>query len=471
MPTCILGCTGNIAPDVWRVQRFNITTRYSRRVAKRQLSWLPVTNLSDPHYQSPPSRFTSFPFFYGWIVLAVAGLALFASGPGQTFSISVFIDPIIEDTGWSRTLVSGMYTAGSLTGAVAMVLVGRLLDRYGARTMLVAVAFLFGIAVASMSAVRHPAQLYAGFVGIRALGQGSLTLIPTTLVSIWFIRLRGRAIAVTALGGMAGWAAFPAIIHLLISESDWRQAWIVLGIVVWGILLLPSLIFVRRSPESIGLLPDGDRPQGQSTSKETTVRHSPDDWTLSEALRTRTFWLLLFAISSPALITTAMSFHHMSIITSRGGDSGLAATILGFMAPVALCTSFVAGYLVDKVPNRYVVAGTHAILAGAMLWSLQMSGTWQVFIYGGMLGTVTGFNTTTTAVIWANYYGRGALGSIRGVAQVGLIGFAALGPLPFGFMFDLTDTYKLPVGVFLVLPVAAGTAALLARSPHRRPST
>ena len=141
-----------------------------------------MTNLSDPHYQSPPSRFTSFPFFYGWIVLAVAGLALFASGPGQTFSISVFIDPIIEDTGWSRTLVSGMYTAGSLTGALAMIFVGRLLDRYGARTMLVAVGFLFGIAVASMGAVRHPAQLYAGFVGIRSLGQGSLTLIPTTLI-------------------------------------------------------------------------------------------------------------------------------------------------------------------------------------------------------------------------------------------------------------------------------------------------
>ena len=204
-----------------------------------------------------PSLAARIPFFYGWIILPVASMALFISGPGQTYSVSVFVDPIINDLGWSRTTLSGLYTAGSLTAALVMVLIGRLLDRYGARVMLCFVVVLFSIVVACMSLISHPVHLYLGFAGIRTLGQGSLTLIPTTLVAIWFIRLRGRATALTTLGMGASTAAFPPLIHWLISTSDWRQAWIVLSILVCALLLLPSLLLIRRSPESVGLLPDG----------------------------------------------------------------------------------------------------------------------------------------------------------------------------------------------------------------------
>ena len=128
------------------------------------------------------------PFFYGWVILAVSALALFISGPGQTYSVSMFVDPIIADLGWSRTSVSGLYMAGSITAGVIMILVGRLLDKYGARVMITAVCILFGLAAIWMSSVDHPLKLYAGFVAIRTLGQGSLTLIPTTLIALWFVR-------------------------------------------------------------------------------------------------------------------------------------------------------------------------------------------------------------------------------------------------------------------------------------------
>ena len=122
------------------------------------------------------------PFFYGWVILAVSALGIFISGPGQTYSVSIFVDPIISDLGWSRTMVSGLYTAGSLTAGAVMILVGRLLDRYGARVMMTSVGILFGLAALWMSSVDHPVKLYAGFAAIRILGQGSLTLIPTTAI-------------------------------------------------------------------------------------------------------------------------------------------------------------------------------------------------------------------------------------------------------------------------------------------------
>ena len=161
--------------------------------------------------------------FYGWIILPVAGLALFLSGPGQTYNISVFIDPIIEDTGWSRTLISSIYTAGSMSASFGMIIVGRLLDRYGARTMLVLIGVLFGIALLFMGTVKVPFALYLGFAAIRTLGQGSLILIPTTLVSLWFVKFRGKATALATLGLPLSQAMLPILTLTLIAQFGWRS--------------------------------------------------------------------------------------------------------------------------------------------------------------------------------------------------------------------------------------------------------
>ena len=202
----------------------------------------PVVANTTPYYDSwvsasspkfPPTWPNRLPFHYGWVILAASSLAMFASGPGQTFTVSVFVDPIMEDRGWSRSLVAGLYTVGSLTAAFAMPFVGRLLDRYGARVVLVGVGVLFGLAAIFMSRVEHPQELYIGFTALRILGQGSLSMIPTTLVAIWFIRMRGRAIALTALGAIVSQATLPPLLHVLISHVGWRDAWQVLAVLIW----------------------------------------------------------------------------------------------------------------------------------------------------------------------------------------------------------------------------------------------
>lgn len=415
------------------------------------------------------SAISRVPFFYGWVVLGVAGLAIFCSGPGQTYSVSVFVDPIIEDLGWSRTMVSGLYTAGSLTAAMAMIFVGRLLDRYGARIMLGIVVVLFSVVVAAMSLINHPVHLYLGFAGIRTLGQGSLTLIPTTLVAIWFVRLRGRATALTTLGMGASTASFPPLIHWLISNSDWREAWIVLSIIVCALLLLPALLLVRRSPESVGLLPDGvARPESAWTGAAGTSRPAEVSWQLGEAVRTRAFWLLLGAMSSPSIISTALMFHHISLMESRGIGTGMAAVVLSVIAPSVLVGSLAAGFLSDILPNRFIMAASQAFLAVSLTLALTVSHTWQAFLYGAVLGTGGGASMTTSAVIWANYYGRGHLGAIRGASQVGMVAFAAMGPLPFSLLLDVAGSYNSTFFALLAFPVLSALFALLAVPPVKR---
>jgi len=240
----------------------------------------------------------------------------------------MFVDPIILDFGWSRTLVSGMYTAGSLIAGVFMILAGRLLDLYGARIMMTAVAVLFGLAAIWMSSVNHPIQLAAGFVAIRTLGQGSLTLIPTTLISLWFVSWRGKATAICTLGAAVSFAIFPILIHTLIDNTGWRNAWLVLAFVIWIVLLPPVALLIRRNPESVGLLPDGKPPSTEDQPRKNevdTVREV--NLSLAEVIRTRTFWLLLFAGAAPSLISTALTFHHVSFLASKGIPSGTAATI------------------------------------------------------------------------------------------------------------------------------------------------
>ena len=130
------------------------------------------------------------------------------SGAGQTFTVSLFVDPLIDEFGWSRTTISGLYTAGSLTAASSMLAIGWLLDRFGARVVLAGVGLMLGLAALWMSEVSNQLGVYAGFTALRMFGQGSLGLVPSSLVALWFVRKRGRATALAGLGMEPGY--FPA---------------------------------------------------------------------------------------------------------------------------------------------------------------------------------------------------------------------------------------------------------------------
>lgn len=406
--------------------------------------------------------------YHGWIILAVAMLAVFASSPGQTYVVSVFVGPIQLDTGWSRTLVSALYTLGSLTAAGGILLVGRLMDRFGARATLAGAGLGLGLAALWMSRVDNPLDLYLGFALLRLLGQGALTVVPTAMVAVWFVRLRGRALALTSLGAIAGQAAFPPLVHLLVIRTDWRTAWVILAVAVWVLLLPATLLFVRRSPESMGLLPDGDAPgRGPGQDPVPAPPRQGAEWTLGEARRTPTFWLVIVAVASQSLITTALTFHHVSFMNSLGIDSATAATVFTVMAPCSLVGTFVAGALLDRVAGHRLLPVAPACLIAAMLWSTGIAEPWQAFAYGGLLGFSSGFGAILQSVIWPSYFGRRHIGTIRSAGAVGMMAAAAIGPLPFGWMFDVSGSPRTTILVFLVVPVVSSLAGLVARPPRR----
>jgi cyanate permease len=232
-------------------------------------------------------------------------------------------------------------------------------------------------------------------------------------------------------------------------------------------LLLPAAFLVRRSPESVGLLPDGESVQWQDKTKsDSTSAVRETNLTLKEALRTRSFWLLLFAGSAQPLIATALAFQHVSLLASKGVSSGVAAAVFSIMAPMFILGNFIAGFMADKFPNRYLLVTGQILLVAAMLSTFIIASAWQAFLYGAIIGLSSGFFMNVITVIWPNYYGRLHLGSIRGAVTASMVVAAALGPLPFGWIYDITGNYSLAILVFLVLPISCAFAALLAHPPR-----
>ena len=397
---------------------------------------------------------------------------MFISGPGQTYSFSVFIDPIRQEMGWSQTMIAGLYTAGSLTASTGLLVVGRLLDKFGSRIMLTTIGLLFGLSALWMSKVDSQTDLYLGFTAMRRLGHGSLPLISTTLIAIWFVRLRGRVMALNSLGSVMSQAILPVLIIVLITNFDWRTTWIILALLVWAMTVLPAIILVRRSPESLGLLPDGAVKLANTVKGNNTAQRTKEiNLSLQEACRTVSFWLLLFAGSSHSLITTALAFNNESFMASKGLDASVAASIFTAMAATSLIGTFIAGFLLDKYPNRHVLAFGQALLLIPMFLSYIITQAWHALVYGGMLGLASAFLMTSSTVIWPNYYGRKEIGSIRGVASMSMVASAALGPMPFAFLFDRYGSYDVAMGLFLILPALCMIAALFAVPPSDQHGT
>lgn len=405
------------------------------------------------------------PFYYGWLIVAVAGLSHFFSGPGQTFSNAIFIDYYIEEFGWTRSTVSGIYSAATLLAGFMLFMVGRLFDRIGARKMAVLVSVLLALACLFNSMVVNAVMLFFGFFLVRLLGQGSMSLVPNSLVPQWFISKRGRAISIAALGGMIGSALFPLLNVWLIEAFGWRVAWQVLGISILVMFTPLALLIIRNRPEDIGLKPDNG---AVLTKVEQEKQLSSDiSWTVKEAKRTRTFWLLLFCVAIPALVNTGMTFHLVSIFSEQSLAPETAATVLSLMAIVGFPVTFLAGYLVDKIRVQWMLA---VVFAGEILSIFllkQADILAAAILFGIVWGFMLGIERVTLGVIWPNYFGRQYLGSILGISMAVMVIGSALGPLPFGIFYDYFGRYEEILWTIMIFPLLGIIAALMAKPPRK----
>jgi MFS family permease len=402
--------------------------------------------------------------FYGWAIVAVAAAAAFASGPGQSYGFSVFIDSFIADTGYSRTEISALYTVGTGVSALMVFLIGRAADRFGPRWMLLAVAVALGVACFGMAFAVGPFAFFLAFAALRALGQGSMPVNGTLLVAQWFVRYRGRAMALMGLGGAASTAFLPPFAQFLIESYDWRTAYMVLGVMVW-VLIVPLALFVARNrPEDVGMFPDGAREPPASERRAARVDHVPAS---SRALRTAFFWVMAVAIAVPSLVSTAFVFHQISILTELGVSPAVAAGVFIPYSITAAGAGLLGGVLVDRYnPKRVFIANMGLVVVVALIL-VNVSGPGLAILYAVAHGLYQGIQSIIWNTIWAFYYGRQGLGRIQGTGSMVNIVASAIGPLPLAALHQAFDGYRTGLLILGLLPILAGIAAALV---HREPA-
>jgi MFS family permease len=405
-------------------------------------------------------------FFYGWVIVIVSGLTLFFSGPGQTYSISIFIDSYINEFGWSRSIVSGLYSIGTLCAGLLMGFVGRLLDKYGHRKMTPIISILLGVACIWMSIIISTPMLLVGFFMLRLFGQGSMSLTSLTLPPQWFIKKRGRAISIVSIGGGLSLAILPILNAWLIQNYGWRFAWWTLAVLLWAVMAPVSQIFIRDSAEEIGLLPDGQ--DHGDTKANTAVYFEEKSWTLSEAIKTRAFWIIIYNNVVRSAIVTGLVFHQISIMAQVGLGIEIAAMVSSIVSIIRVPIVLLAGQIVDRFQLRYLLSFTMTLMLTSLIVLIGADSLQTVIIYGVLLGVMMGFESLIGGVIWPNYYGRKHLSTIRGVTMmVGVIG-SALGPLPYGIAFDIFGGYTEALLFSLTFPFIGIIAGFLARKPMKK---
>jgi len=380
------------------------------------------------------------------------------TAPGQTAGLSVFTDPLISELDISRTGISASYFFGTIIGASAQPFVGRALDRFGARLVTAVIGAVFAAVLLALSFVADIAGLTAGFVGVRMLGQGALSLAATTAVARAITQHRGLALGVTSAIGSAGISLAPVALERLISAVGIQAAWRWEALIVAAVVIPVALLLPGRSRR---MFPLAD----PSTAQILIQRES---WGLGEAARTGMFWVIAISLAVSGMLSTGLAFHQIAILGERGLTPFEAAANFLPQTVTGIAATLLVGVFIDRVSPKVFVIFSMLTLAGSLLLLPVVAADWTAVLYGLILGAAGGSLRGMEAAAYVRYYGTAHIGSIRGVATAIGLASTALGPIALSVGVDISGSFTSPAVAFSILPLVVAVVTVFVRPPHRR---
>ncbi len=431
--------------------------------------------------QRPHGR-TRGRYFYGWNIVAASFMAHLAYAEQFSSTLGLFFRPFQREFGWNRTQIATVQTISRVVEAGTAPLIGPLVDRFGARTLLPIGALVAGTALVGVTFVDTLWQFYlvrglAAAIGFTLMGN----LVTSVAINNWFIRMRGRALAISTTGSSISNVIMIPVAVYVIAEHGWREMFWIFAILTWIVVLAPSTILIRRRPEDMGLLPDGDTPdtrygpaptallpgeQAPALSERTRQRMPEPVWTRREALRVPAFWLIAgcFAISSLAFQGINISL--APYVQDLGYEEALVAAALTTRAIVMAATLPVVGLVAERAsigPVRALPFVLQSIGCVLFLFADQVHFLFPALIVYGMGITSLG---VTQEVLWANAFGRLSLGAVRSMGFVVTFGFGATGPIVMNLIYDQFGSYRPAFLIFLSFFIVSAILILFLRSPQ-----
>jgi len=403
------------------------------------------------------------PFFYGWVVVAVTFVTM-AIGVNARTAFSLFFPPIIGEFGWERGITAGAFSFGFLVSAAVSPLIGRMMDRLGPRAVMELGVGLMVSGLLLAPLTTQPWHLYLT-IGVL-VGAGSVCLGysgQSLFLPNWFIRRRGLAIGLAFAGvGIGSVTLLPWVQHM-IEQTGWRTACTAMGIIIL-LALAPLNLLLRKRPEDIGLLPDGDAALSASSAKPISNIVDPvwagTEWTLARALRTSKFWWIALGYFFGLYIWYAVQVHQTKFLLDIGFSPNIAVWSLGMVSLLGIPGQIWLGHLSDRVGREWIWAVScagFAICFAALIALKYVQALPLVYLMvftQGALGY--GLTSIMGAVVVEIFQGR-HYGSIFGTIMLAALAGGAAGPWATGILHDLTGSYTI---AFAIGIAASGISAM-----------
>jgi MFS family permease len=403
----------------------------------------------------------ALPFYYGWVNLFVASLAMVGTLPGRTQGLGLITEPLLRDLQIDRVLFARVNLWATLIGALFCLGIGRLVDRFGSRLVLTAVTLALAAVVLLTSQAKTIFVIAALITLTRGLGQSALSVVSITMVGKWFVRRIHLAMAVyTVVLSVGFMIAFP-VIGALVIQSGWRKTWWTVGLALLFGLAPLSLVLVRRSPESCSLEPDGELANNQTTTSESA------GFTLTQALSTPGFWVFGLASAIYGLIASGIALFNESILAERGFDASTYHRSLVIVALTALAGNFLGGWLTSRWSMNRLLTLSMILLASSLLALPHVRTQAHVAAYAAVMGLAGGFVIVIFFAFWSRVYGRAHLGKIQGAAQALTVIASAVGPLLLAECVSRTGSYSAMFYLLAFIGLLLALSAWLVRLPSR----
>ncbi|MDH3296124.1 MAG: MFS transporter, partial [Acidimicrobiia bacterium] len=334
----------------------------------------------------------------------------------------------------------------------------------GVRLAQLIVGLAFVVALVVMAGVNSLPWLVVGFAGIRMFGQGSLTMISSVTVALWFERRRGLAMGILATVAGALMTLVPVALNVVIEATSWRTAWLVAAAAV-ALTVVPVAHFgLIDRPASVGQSPDGD-PGLEDRPPRPAIGYNR-----AEAVRTSQFWILAIIGSVSGMLITGLNFHQIDLLGDAGLSSGEAAAMF---LPQILGSSMTAlgiGYAIDRVGSRFIPAISMALLVVVHVLAANLDSGSMILVYAVAMGAVGGTVRAALSTLIPGYFGTVHIGAIQGVLNVAMVGGSALGPVALALAESATGGYRSANLWLMALPVVATVLALANRPLEQRPA-
>jgi len=402
-----------------------------------------------------------FRFYYGWINVVMATLAMVATLPGRTHGLGLITKPLLTELELSESVFAQINLWSCLLGAIFALPMGWLIDRVGVRLAGTVVVGLLSASVFQLTRVANGSELFLCLTLIRGFGQSALSVVSIAMISKWF-----RRNLAPAMGGYAVLLTFGFVLSVLgmgwaIDRYGWREAWNILG--YWLLCLTPAVwLLVRSTPEESGVQPDPETIENDGPGKSD---HGHADFTLKQALLTPAFWIVALATSAFNLVWSSITLFNEPILNELGFDQKAAVEMMAYLTGLGLISNLVAGKLATRKRIGILLGVGLLALTFALALFPSIRSTMQLRLYGAVMGFVGGIVTVVHFSVWGQFFGRAEIGRIQGVAQVLTVLASAIGPTCVAWFADQRHSHLPAYYGFALLTLFASILSFLMPLP------